>query len=126
MFDLADYQRGATALAAPPKNLMAVSAIESSGENFWLLGNKQVPPIRLEAQWFSQQSGHKFDKTHPDISSPSWNPELAAKTKAGAWEQYERAAQLDRDAAAEATSWGPATTARWICSSGSCGTIRGC
>ena len=106
-FDLADFRRGADRLAAPTINLMAVNAIESSGENFWLIGNKHVPPIRLEAHWFSKQSGRKFDKTHPDISSPSWKPELAAKTKAGAWEQYERAAELDPVAAAEATSWGP-------------------
>jgi hypothetical protein len=107
MFDLADYRRGASALGAPSINLMAVSAIESSGENFWLLGNKHVPPIRLEAHWFSKQSGRRFDASHPDISSRSWRPELAAKTKAGAWEQYERAAALDATAAAEATSWGP-------------------
>lgn len=106
-FDLADYRRGAGALGAPSRHLMAVSAIESSGENFWTINGKQVPPIRLEAHWFSKQSGRRFDATHPDISSRSWRPELAAKTKAGAWEQYERAAALDPVAAAEATSWGP-------------------
>lgn len=108
MFDLADYQRGAAALGnAPVRNLMAVSAIESSGENFWTIGNKQVPPIRFEAQWFDKQSGGKFRAGHPDLSSSYWNPSLAAKTKAGAWDQYERAAALDPVAAAEATSWGP-------------------
>lgn len=106
-FDLADYRRGAGALAAPSKHLMAVAAIEAAGENFWTIGNKHVPPIRLEAHWFSRQTGHRFDASHPDISAPSWNPALAARTRAGAWEQYERAKALDADAAAEATSWGP-------------------
>ena len=32
MFDLADYRRGAGELTAPSRHLMAVTAIESSGE----------------------------------------------------------------------------------------------
>lgn len=107
-FDEADYRRGAAALGnAPIKNLMAVAAIESSGENFWTINHKQVPPIRLEAHWFSKQSGHRFDATHPYISSPQWRPELAANSRVGAWDQYEQAKLLNPVAAAEATSWGP-------------------
>jgi hypothetical protein len=104
-FDLADYRRGAGRLAAPSLNLMAVAAIESSGETFWLIGNRWLPPIRLEAHWFSKQSGRRFDRSHPHLSSPVWRPELAATTKAGAWAQYEEAAALDPVAAAEACSW---------------------
>lgn len=109
MFDLLDYQRGATAIGGgtPVRNLMAVSAIESSGENFWTIGNKQVPPLRFEAQWFDRQTGGRFRLAHPDLSSASWNPSLAATTRAGAWDQYQRAAGLDPVAAAEASSWGP-------------------
>ncbi len=106
-FDLADYRRGAGELTAPSKHLMAVSAVESSGENFWLLGNRHVPAIRPEAHWFSARTGHRFDRSHPDLSSPVWNPALAARSKAEAWQQYERMAALDATAAAEATSWGP-------------------
>lgn len=104
-FDLADYRRGAGALAAPSKHLMAVSAVESSGETFWTIGNKQVPPIRLEAHWFGKLTGYRFNETHPQISCRSWTPSLAATTKAGAWAQYEEAKALDADAAAEACSW---------------------
>lgn len=107
MFDKADYDRGAAALGAPPENLMAVAAIESSGENFWNINGRILPPIRLEAHWFSKQSGGKFDRTNPDLSSPTWRPELAAKTKAEAWDQYERACALNAVAASEGTSWGP-------------------
>ena len=106
-FDRADYQRGATRLRAPVAHLMAVAAIEAAGENFWTIDGVRRPPVRFEAHWFSRQSGHLFDKSHPDLSSPSWRPELAARTRAGAWDQYERASQLDPVAAAEATSWGP-------------------
>lgn len=106
-FDLADYRRGAGALGAPSKHLMAVAAIEAAGENFWIVNGRQVPPIRFEAHWFSRQTGGRYDVTHPDISARRWNPALAAATKAGAWAQYERAARISAKAAAEATSWGP-------------------
>lgn len=105
MFDLADYRRGAGALVAPSRHLMAVSAIESSGETFWLIGNKPVPPIRLEAHWFGKLTGYRFNASHPHLSSRAWNPALAATTKAGAWAQYEEAKALDANAAAEACSW---------------------
>lgn len=104
-FDLADYRRGAGQLAAPSRHLMAVSAIESSGETFWQIGNRWVPPIRLEAHWFGKLTGHRFNDSHPHISSRAWNPALAANTKAGAWAQYEEAKELAADAAAEACSW---------------------
>lgn len=105
-FDLADYRRGAGALAAPSKNLMAVIAIESSGETFWTIGNRQRPPIRPEAHWFSKLTDHRFDASNPDISSPTWRPDLAAKSKAEAWRQFERMSELAPDAAIQATSWG--------------------
>ena len=107
MFDKADYLRGAKALSAPEAHLRAVAAIEAAGENFWLLGNKQVPPIRPEAHWFSKLTGRKYDQTHPQISSRSWNPSIAAKTRREAWEQYELMKSLDPQAAAASTSWGP-------------------
>lgn len=106
-FDLADYRRGASALAAPSLHLMAVSAIESAGENFWLLGNRQVPPVRLEAHIFDARTGGRYRTSHPHLSSQRWNPALAARSKAGAWAQLEEAMALDKRAAMEATSWGP-------------------
>ena len=107
MFDDKDYQRGAAALGAEPKNLMAVAAIESSGENFWQLDGKAVPPIRPEAHWFSHYTNHKYDSSHPDISSYSWNPGIAATSRQEAWDQYEEMKSLDPEAAIKSTSWGP-------------------
>lgn len=106
-FDDKDYQRGAAGLGAEPLNLMAVSAIESSGENFWTLGNKQVAVIRPEAHWFSHYTGHKYDQSHPHISRPSWDPSVAAKSRAEAWDQFEEMAGLNHNAAIRSTSWGP-------------------
>ncbi len=105
-FDLADYRRGAGALGAPSRNLMAVIAVESSGETSWTIGNRQVPPIRPEAHWFSKLTDRRFDGSNPDISSPTWRPELAARSKAEAWRQFGRMSELAPDAAIQATSWG--------------------
>lgn len=107
MFDKEDYLRGAAALRAPVKHLMAVAAIEASGENFWVLDNKKVPPIRPEAHWFANFTEDKYNKSHPHISSPRWNPSIAAKSRKEAWLQYREMEALDPKAAAMATSWGP-------------------
>lgn len=106
-FDQADYGRGGASLGADPLHLMGVTAVESSGENFWPLDNRLVPPIRPEAHWFSRQTKRRYDQSHPHISSRTWRPEIAAKTRAEAWAQYEEMSELDPQAAIEATSWGP-------------------
>lgn len=107
MFDKADYLRAATALNVPFKHVMAVAAIEAAGENFWDIDGQKLPPIRPEAHWFSKFTGGKYDKSHPHISQPSWNPAVAAKTRREAWIQYREMEALDPKAAAMSTSWGP-------------------
>lgn len=106
MFDHTDYQRAAARLDVPIAHIMAITAVESSGETFWTLNGKPAVPVRFEAHVFGKLTGYRFNDTHPDLSCVDWNPSLAARTRAGAWEQLERARALDREAADEATSWG--------------------
>lgn len=106
MFDTADYQRAATRLDVPVAHVMAMAAVESAGETLWIVGNRLVPPVRFEAHWFGKLTNYRFNDDHPDLSCVSWNPDLAAGTKAGAWQQLQRARALDEDAADQATSWG--------------------
>jgi murein L,D-transpeptidase YcbB/YkuD len=106
MFDTADYQRAAARLDVPVAHIMAMAAVESAGETLWIVGNTLVPPVRFEAHWFGKLTGYRFNDDHPDLSCVSWNPALAANTKAGAWGQVNRARALDEFAADEATSWG--------------------
>jgi hypothetical protein len=105
-FDEADYRRAAARLNVPLAHIMAMAAVESAGETFWLLGGKLVVPVRFEAHWFGKLTGYRFNVSHPDLSCVEWNPALAARTRGGAWEQLGRARGLDRDAADQATSWG--------------------
>lgn len=108
MFDTADYQRAASRLNVPIANIMAIVAVESAGETIWTVNGKRVPPIRFEAHWFGKLTSYRFNDDYPDLSCVSWNPALAATTRAGAWDQIERARALAWDAANEATSWGAA------------------
>jgi len=105
-FDQADYRRAAARLDVPVAHIMAMAAVESSGETLWTIGGRQVPPVRFEAHWFGKLTRYRFNDEHPDLSCVSWNPALAAGTRAGAWEQLTRARALDTDAADQATSWG--------------------
>jgi hypothetical protein len=106
MFDTADYQRASTRLDVPVSHVMAMAAVESSGETFWTLNGRLVVPVRFEAHWFGKLTNYRFNDDHPDLSCVSWNPALAATTKAGAWDQLTRARALDRDGANGATSFG--------------------
>jgi hypothetical protein len=105
-FDEADYRRAAARLDVPIAHIMAMAAVESAGETFWLLDGKLVVPVRFEAHWFGKLTGYRFSGSHPDLSCVEWNASLAARTRAGAWDQLDRARALDRGAADQATSWG--------------------
>lgn len=106
MFDDADYRRASARLDLPAPHVKAMAAVESSGETFWVLGGRLVVPVRFEQHWFGKFTDYRFDERFPDLSCRDWTPELAAKTRAGAWDQVNRAAALDQTAAWQATSWG--------------------
>ena len=105
-FDEADYRRAAARLDVPVANIMAMAAVESAGETFWLLDGKLVVPVRFEANWLGKLTGYRFNDSHPDLSCVSCNPKLASRTRAGAWDQLNRARALDRDAADQSASHG--------------------
>lgn len=106
-FDAADYRRASARLDVPELNIMAMAAVESSGETSWTLPDgRLVVPARFEAHIFGKETNYRFNASHPDLSSYTWRPELAARTRAGAWDQIERARALDRDAANSSTSFG--------------------
>lgn len=101
-----NYDAAAERLGVEVAAVKAVAEVESSGVPFWTIGGEKKPPVRLEAHWFGKFTKYAYNDTHPHISSRSWNPSLAARTHAGAWEQVKEAASLDREAAYKATSWG--------------------
>lgn len=61
------------------------------------------PIILYERHYFSELTGRRFDKTHPDIS----NPKSGGYGKFSAqYPKLERAIALDRNAALQSASWG--------------------
>lgn len=92
------YEAAAKRLGVPVSVVKAVALVESSGKGF-LDDGRCV--IRFEPHIFSFQTGHKYDKTHPQLSNPVFSPE-----RFGSWAIYEQAAALDMSAAMKSTSWG--------------------
>jgi hypothetical protein len=101
-----DYKSAADELGTSEAALKAVGSVESSGNAFWTIDGEKKPVIRLEAHWFGKLTKYAYNDTHPQISARQWMPSLAARTSAGAWQQFEEAASLDESAAIQSTSWG--------------------
>lgn len=98
----ADLARAATSLGAPVAAIKAVLQVEAPRGGFQDDG--QVS-ILFEPHKFSEYTGGRFDKSHPDLSYPKWGTRPYGKFS----EQHgklQRAVALDRDAALMATSWG--------------------
>jgi len=81
--------------------LWSVLSVETKGFGYF---NDRRPQILYERHIFSKRTNHEFDKTNPDISSPT-----AGGYGATGSHQYDRlqaAIALDRTAALESASWG--------------------
>lgn len=107
MFSDEEYQSASSELSIPVERIKAVAEVESSGENFWNINGVNKPAVRHEAHWFGKFTKYIYNNSHPEISSSSWNPQLAAGTRLGAWKQHEEALALDANAAYKSASWGP-------------------
>lgn len=81
----------------------AVCDVESAGGGF--LPDKR-PKLLFEAHLFSNLTQHRFDATHPDISSPTWNRALYGAAGAHQYDRLAEAIALDRAAALQSASWG--------------------
>jgi hypothetical protein len=97
-----DYQEAARQLDCEVAAVKAVAAVESAGDGF--LGTGQ-PKILFEARIFSAQTGGRYDRLFPDISSAKFDRALY---KGGAREYHRlmKAMLLDRTSALESASWG--------------------
>lgn len=98
----ADYQRAAKSLGVDVASIKAVASVESSGAGFLPDGR---PKILFEAQQFHDHTGGRYDRTHPDISSPTWNRSLY-KGGAAEYGRLAEAQKLDSSAALQSASWG--------------------
>lgn len=98
----ADYARAASLLGCDPAAVRAVAAIESAGDGFLEDGR---PKLLFEAHIFSRLTGHRFDASRPEISSPTWNRALYVGGE-GEHIRLAQAVEIDREAALQSCSWG--------------------
>ena len=98
---LADYKIVAKQFRLEEAVLRAVIKVESAGHAFI----KGRPVILFEAHWFSYFTNGKYDLSHPQISSRTWNRSLY-KGGEKEWERLHIAERLNPTAAYLSTSWG--------------------
>lgn len=96
------YVQAATALKCEVAAVRAVAEVESRGSGFLPSGKCK---ILFEAHIFSRLTGHKYDKSHPHISSRKWNKALY-KGGEREWARLGEAIALDRNAALQSASYG--------------------
>ncbi|MBB5725061.1 hypothetical protein FHS97_000969 [Sphingomonas endophytica] len=97
-----DIDRAADRLGAPSAAVRSVIDVESTGTPF-VDGR---PTILFEPHRFSRATGHRFDETHPALSSRAWNPRLYPAAQAARWAQLLDAVALDVDAGFASASYG--------------------
>jgi hypothetical protein len=98
----ADFAEAAGRLGCDVAAIRAVRRVEASANPF--VSGK--PTILFEPHRFSRATGHRFDASHPALSSRTWNRRLYPATQAGRWAQLLGAAALDIDAAFASASYG--------------------
>lgn len=114
-----DFDMAALKLNCLIAQIRAVDEVESGGGWFddvradildldgpgGFLDGPELPKILFEAHQFSKRTGHRFDDSHPNLSSRKWNRALYVGGQ-GEWARLHRAMQLDEVAALMSTSVG--------------------
>lgn len=115
----ADFKWAAGALDATYPQVRAVDDCESRGAGFetarsailaldgegGFIDGSHLPKILFEAHKFSKHTGHRFDASHPKLSSAKWNRSLYVGGQ-GEWARLDAAMDLDRSAALKSASAG--------------------
>lgn len=98
----ADIHAAALELGCDHIKVMAIHDVESSGNPF-IDGRPSILP---EPHRFSRATGHRYDASHPHISSRKWNKALYPRTQAARWEQLLDMVALNVDAGFASASYG--------------------
>jgi hypothetical protein len=98
----ADLNGAATRLGIDVAKVWTVWDVEAAASPF-IDGR---PTILFEPHRFSRATGHRFDKSHPALSSRAWNKKLYPGSQNGRWDQLLNAVGLDVDAGFASASYG--------------------
>ncbi|GAA0745210.1 MULTISPECIES: N-acetylmuramidase family protein [Sphingomonas] len=97
-----DVADAADQIKVEPAAIWAVWDVEGSAAPF-IDGR---PTILFEPHRFSRATGHRYDVSHPTISSRKWNRKLYPAKQVGRWTQLLDAVALDVDAGFASASYG--------------------
>lgn len=97
-----DIAVAARDLRVDPAKIWAVYDVEAAGDAF--VGGR--PTILFEPHRFSRSTGHRYDASHPRLSSRNWNRKLYPASQQGRWDQLLDAVALDVDAGFMSASYG--------------------
>jgi hypothetical protein len=98
-----DVAAAAERMKCEPAAIWAVCDVESAGGGF--LPDKR-PKLLFEAHLFGGLTRHRWDASHPDVSSPTWNRALYGAAGAHQYDRLAEAVALDPAAALKSASWG--------------------
>jgi hypothetical protein len=97
-----DVADAAKALGVNSAKIWTVYDVEAAASPF--IDGK--PTILFEPHIFSRLTKHRFDASHPKISSRSWDRKLYPGSQKGRWDQLKLATSLDVDAGLSSASYG--------------------
>lgn len=99
----ADFAAAAVALELPDDiRVRVIHDVESSGDPF-IDGRPSILP---EPHRFSRATGHRYDASHPRLSSRKWNKALYPGKQAARWEMLLDMVALNVDAGFASASYG--------------------
>lgn len=98
----ADFQAAAQRLAAPVRNIKAVTQVEAPGSGF----QAGLPKILPEPHRFSRNTNHRFDRDYPTLSYPNWGARPYPATQDARYDMLLAMVRLDVDAGFASASYG--------------------
>ncbi len=97
MIKLADCIEVAKELNVEPEAILAVARVETTGD---------INAFLFEPHVFSRLTNHKYDKSHPKLSYPTWDRDKYPKSAMERQRQFDLACDLEPLKAYKAASWG--------------------
>ncbi|PLP57016.1 peptidoglycan-binding protein [Mesorhizobium loti] len=103
-----EIEKTAREFGLEPKALLAIAEVESAGQVFAKIEGRNEPLIRFEGHYFDRRlSGARQEGARAaGLASPTAGMVANPRSQAARWQLIEQAAEIDRQAAYESTSWG--------------------
>lgn len=103
-----EIEKAAREFGLEPKALLAIAEVESAGQVFARIDGRNEPLIRFEGHYFDRRlSGDRQERARTSgLASPIAGAVANPRSQAERWRLIGRAAEIDRQAAYESTSWG--------------------